>query len=167
MKLRRLCSAGLLVVLAAALLAAPVSAGRAVTPVTFRVTAVLQDLPEFTQTGPNTHLGWVFSAEVVEYTLGFNGTMSWEGGGMWKSERPLPGWGAWNGKFRLENANGGWEGNIHTPPWTDPVKWPNTYHTRFHGKGYGAYEGTRVELAFMYTEDYLSWTFAGELIAGE
>jgi hypothetical protein len=154
MKARKLSLVLALVVLSAMLLAAPVQAGRTVTPFTFQMTDVVYELPKYVMTGPVGHFIFVAKGTVVSGDPRLDGgqlTITWHGPEVYPNPHPVilgTAWGPVPGKFEIilpGEPLAAWQGSTSWPPWSDPTKWPDTLMARGRGNGVGAYKNMHIE----------------------
>lgn len=161
MKLRKLSMLCVLVLLATAMVVAPVQAGKTVTPFTFEFdwdTAVITEVR--TYTGVMFHSDWSMTAIMIstEPKVG-SGELFMELQGAILPDHPhslpecLKGAGCWGpgpGTFRIVvppstgQPESGWEGTVRLNPWADPSKWPNSGLVTFTGNGFGLYKNMHI-----------------------
>jgi hypothetical protein len=173
MKLRRLSLVVVLVALSAILLAAPVQAGRSVTP--FRFGFQECNVPvdpgySFTErnSGPVVHLTFDMWGTVTGSDPRVTGYFTLESIGPIVVPNPhntdVAFWGPGDGTWCLAGPNGsGWKGSSHVHAQNDMAKWPDSFLVRAKGVGYGDYEGLRIEFTVRTLWDMCPYVFEGEI----
>jgi len=156
MKVHKLFSVVLLVVCSAMLLAAPVQAGRATTPVTFQITDMSIGYTE-RMAGPISQRVWLIEGPVASDDGRLVGYLTWNlyVTCVWPnahnaSAPPDLVWGPVSSDWQIvTSAPGeplsGWRGTAHTRPQIDPAKWEGINNYRATGNGFGLYRSLHIE----------------------
>ena len=158
MKLHKLSSIIILVLLSAILLAAPVQAGRTVIPFTFGWTDIYADFLSYRIVGTVEQFSYIFTATIVSEEPRLDGAkLTMYGYCTRQLDSPHPpdpalggGWGPTYGTWSIiTSAEGepasGWQGVSHIPPQGEPARWPDfVLQYRASGNGFGEYKNTRL-----------------------
>jgi hypothetical protein len=173
MKVRKLMLVAALLMLSAALLAAPVQAGRAHTPITFSPTkTAAMDFPNARWSGPVLHVDWLVDVPVngsgPQVTGRFSLTMHALVVYSNAHVEPNPegsGWGPINGTWKLVTEQGTWEGTVHMFPMCKIEEFPKSFYMNGRGNGTGAYENMHISWGVSAVSwDTQDWDFSGEIV---